>query len=126
MSLTGLEERRIEDESWPELTLAATSLVIFPSINLESFTWAISSAEKNANSVEKNIQVKDYQVAPLDSVLNLAQIVRWLWTCNGGESCCGIAKGGSSFSFWLYLYFCLYSIVYVYMFCNSGFICIYI
>ena len=74
MSLTGLEERRIEDESWPELTLAATSLVIFPSINLESFT----SAEKNANSVEKNIQVKDYQVAPLDSVLNLAQIVRWL------------------------------------------------
>ena len=28
MSLTGLEERGIEDESWPELTLASTSLVI--------------------------------------------------------------------------------------------------
>ena len=28
MSLTSLEERGIEDASWPEITLAATSLVI--------------------------------------------------------------------------------------------------
>ena len=103
MSLTGLEERRIEDESWPELTLAATSLVIFCHLFgdiLPPPWWYFATSLVIFCNLFADISLlKSWYLRPWTISHKNRQVASNNITCNGGESCCGISKGGFYFEF---------------------------